>query len=100
HLAGTRQWRRGHPMLPADAQLISVDDHLIEPPHTWVSRLPAKYRSIGPRIERRDDGRDVWRYEDQAVPVMPRTVRLLPGVEEHPNAANFDEMRAGCYEPG
>ena len=87
-------------MLPNDAKLISVDDHIIEPPDTWVSRLPAKYQSVGPRIEsRQSDGRDVWRFENQEVPVMPRTVRLLPGVDEHRDAANFDEMRPGCYDP-
>ena len=31
-------------MLPEDAKLISVDDHLIEPANTWTSRLPAKYQ--------------------------------------------------------
>ena len=25
-------------------KLLSVDDHLIEPPHVWTDRLPAKYR--------------------------------------------------------
>jgi predicted TIM-barrel fold metal-dependent hydrolase len=84
-------------MLPKDAKLISVDDHLIEPPDTWSSRLPAKYQGIGPRIERRGDGREVWRYEKQEVPNSPRVVRLLPHVEEHADAANFDEMRPGCY---
>ena len=33
--------------------IISVDDHVIEPATVWSDRLPAKYRDIGPRIERR-----------------------------------------------
>jgi predicted TIM-barrel fold metal-dependent hydrolase len=86
-------------MLTADTKLISVDDHVIEPPHTWADRLPARYRDRGPRIERRADGRQAWRYEDQEVPIMPSTVRHLPGVTPHPSAANFDEMRPGCYDP-
>ena len=32
--------------------IVSVDDHVIEPPSLWVSRLPAKYRDVGPRVER------------------------------------------------
>ena len=32
-------------------RIISVDDHVVEPPELWSSRLPAKYRDIGPRIE-------------------------------------------------
>ena len=86
-------------MLSPDTKLISVDDHVIEPPHTWIDRMPARYRDVGPRIERRDDGREVWRYEEQEVPIMPSTVRHLPGVTPHPTAANFEEMRPGCYDP-
>ena len=37
-------------MLPADVRAISVDDHIIEPPHLWQTRLPAKYRDVGPRV--------------------------------------------------
>jgi predicted TIM-barrel fold metal-dependent hydrolase len=33
--------------------IVSVDDHVIEPATVWTDRLPAKYREIGPRIERR-----------------------------------------------
>jgi predicted TIM-barrel fold metal-dependent hydrolase len=86
-------------MLASDTRLISVDDHVIEPPSAWTDRLPARYRDVGPRIEKRADGRDVWRYEKQEVPVMPSTVRHLPGVTPHRDAANFDEMRPGCYDP-
>jgi predicted TIM-barrel fold metal-dependent hydrolase len=86
-------------MLTPDTKLISVDDHVIEPPHTWLDRLPSQYRDRAPRIERRPDGREVWRYEDQVVPISPGTVRHLPGITPHSEAANFDEMRAGCYDP-
>ena len=30
--------------------IISVDDHVIEPPHVWQSRLPSRYADIGPRV--------------------------------------------------
>lgn len=87
-------------MLTADTKLISVDDHVIEPPSTWVDRVPAKHRDAAPRIVVRDDGREIWRYEDQAVPIMPATVRFRPEVtERHREAANFEEMLPGCYEP-
>ena len=33
--------------------IISVDDHVVEPPHVWSTWLPARYRDRGPRIERR-----------------------------------------------
>ena len=37
-------------------KIISVDDHVVEPPHVWQTWLPAKFREAGPRIERRGIG--------------------------------------------
>jgi hypothetical protein len=31
--------------------IVSMDDHVVEPPDLWSSRLPAKYKEEGPRIE-------------------------------------------------
>jgi len=33
-------------------RIISVDDHIMEPPNVWQDRLPEKYRSVGPRMVR------------------------------------------------
>ena len=33
--------------------IISLDDHVIEPPNVWTDRLPSKYAGIGPRVERK-----------------------------------------------
>ena len=30
--------------------IVDVDAHVVEPPDVWTSRLPAKYRDVGPRI--------------------------------------------------
>ena len=38
--------------MPTIPRIISVDDHVVEPPDLWSSRLPAKYRDRGPRVER------------------------------------------------
>ena len=35
--------------------LISVDDHILEPPNLWVDRVAAKDRDRAPHME--DDGR-------------------------------------------
>lgn len=32
--------------------IISVDDHVIEPPHLWQTWLPAAFRDRGPRVVR------------------------------------------------
>jgi hypothetical protein len=67
---------------------ISVDDHVVEPPHVWQDRLPSRMRAQGPRVERAqwgdfsldgpgatysggmtDDGTwgDYWLYEDRLI---------------------------------
>ena len=33
-------------------RIISMDDHVIEPPHVWQTRLPAKHRGHGPPVVR------------------------------------------------
>ena len=38
--------------MPTIPRIISVDDHVVEPPDLWTARLPAKYRDRGPRVER------------------------------------------------
>ncbi len=37
-------------------KIISVDDHVVEPPHVWQTWLPAKWRERGPRVERKKWG--------------------------------------------
>ena len=34
-------------------RIVSVDDHVVEPPHVWQTWLPSKFKEAGPRIERR-----------------------------------------------
>jgi hypothetical protein len=30
--------------------IVDLDAHVVEPPDVWTSRLPARYRELGPRI--------------------------------------------------
>jgi len=87
-------------MLPADTRCVSVDDHIIEPPHLWQSRLPARLRERGPRVVELDDGTEAWCYEDEIVQTARGSTRTLPGFVDEPRSiARFSEMRRGCYEP-
>jgi predicted TIM-barrel fold metal-dependent hydrolase len=100
-------------------KIISVDDHVIEPPRVWQDRLPQKYREIGPRIERKrvenlqfngttytfdlvDEGgveADFWVYEDLIIPHR-RIIAAVgyPRDEVTLTPITYDEMRPGCYE--
>ena len=33
-------------------RIVSVDDHVVEPPDVWSTRLPARFRDRGPRVVR------------------------------------------------
>jgi predicted TIM-barrel fold metal-dependent hydrolase len=100
-------------------RIISVDDHVVEPANLWSSRLPAKYRDVGPRVEmlpmgtpKLDGGGYIeapgtegkpiawWFYEDHRYSVK----RLIAAAGYDPDeiglqGVTFDEMRPGCWQP-
>ena len=40
-----------------DMVLVSIDDHMIEPPDMYKNHVPAKYADDVPKVIRNDDGR-------------------------------------------
>jgi predicted TIM-barrel fold metal-dependent hydrolase len=79
--------------------LVSVDDHVIEPPHVWTDRLAARYHDVCPRMVTTDTG-EVWRYEDKEVPTSGLSVAAGKRKEEFsPAPVSFAEMRPGAYDP-
>ncbi len=79
--------------------LVSVDDHVIEPPHVWTDRLPARYHDVCPHMVITDQG-EVWRYEDKEVPTSGLSVAAGKRKEEFsPDPVPFAEMRPGAYDP-
>src|SRR5262245_64700448 len=85
--------------IPPRDWLISVDDHVIEPPHVWLDRLPSRYRDVAPRMDRGERGA-VWRYEDVVVPTAGLSVAAGKAKEEFSlEPVSFDEMREGAYAP-
>jgi predicted TIM-barrel fold metal-dependent hydrolase len=100
-------------------KIVSVDDHVIEPPHVWQQYIAPQYRDRAPRVERipcahmgyvggvfsfeaGDEGPpcDWWRFEDL---LIPRTrVESAVGYDRSDvtiTPTTFEEMRQGCYEP-
>ena len=45
--------------------LISVDDHLVEPPDMFDGRLPKSLQSQAPRLIINERGHQVWTFDDQ-----------------------------------
>jgi predicted TIM-barrel fold metal-dependent hydrolase len=89
--------------LTDDIRIISVDDHVIEPPNVWVDRLPAKFQEAGPHIEKNANGTDDWVWEGRRYPVQlmgsPRTRHFKSdGTGEEVHSRGYDEMIEGCYD--
>jgi predicted TIM-barrel fold metal-dependent hydrolase len=85
-------------------QLISVDDHLVEPPHVWQDRLPAAYREAGPRIVREEiegaEPADVWHYEGRRYQQIGLNAVAGKRPEEYgTEPLRYTDMIPGCYEP-
>jgi predicted TIM-barrel fold metal-dependent hydrolase len=79
--------------------LISVDDHLVEPPHLFESRLPARLQPYAPRVEVDDEGMEYWSYDGQRhYKVGLNAVVGRPREELSFEPTRFDEMRRGAWD--
>ena len=79
--------------------LISVDDHVIEPSHVWETRLPSRYRDIGPRL-RTDESGEAWFFEGKRIATSGLSAAAGKDREEFsPLPITYEEMRPGCYDP-
>src|SRR5262245_10706591 len=55
-------------MRPDDLIMVSVDDHLVEPPSMFDAHIPARFKDRAPKVVRRDDGSDVWVFNGSEIP--------------------------------
>src|SRR5438270_6321786 len=87
-------------MRAEDLILVSVDDHVVEPPNMWDDvDVPAKYRDEAPRVIHKDDGTDVWVYQGIEIPnIGLNAVAGRPPEEYGMEPTSFDEIRQGCYD--
>jgi predicted TIM-barrel fold metal-dependent hydrolase len=82
-----------------DMIFISVDDHVVEPPHLFDGRLPQRYVDRAPSVVRTDRGDDVWQFDGKQIPnIGLNAVAGRPKEEYGVNPTAFDEMRPGCYD--
>ncbi|BBZ68163.1 amidohydrolase [Mycolicibacterium insubricum] len=82
-----------------DMILISVDDHIIEPPDMFKNHLPAKYADDAPRLVHNPDGSDTWQFRDTVIPnVALNAVAGRPKEEYGLEPQGLDEIRKGCYD--
>ena len=82
-----------------DLVLVSIDDHVVEPPNMFDGRLAAKYVDDAPRVVKDDNGVDRWMYRGNQTGVVGlNAVVSWPKTEWGFDPAGFDEMRPGSYD--
>jgi predicted TIM-barrel fold metal-dependent hydrolase len=79
--------------------VISVDDHLVEPPDMFEGRLPDRFADLAPRIVENEHGHQLWEFDGQRYTQVgmnavagrrPESVTLEP--------TRFEDMRRGCWD--
>jgi predicted TIM-barrel fold metal-dependent hydrolase len=82
-----------------DLILVSVDDHVVEPPDLFEGHIPDRYADRAPRVEHAADGSDVWRFEGQTIPnIGLNAVAGRPKEEYGIEPTAFDEIRPGTWD--
>ena len=78
--------------------VISVDDHLVEPPDMFEGRLPSSLQPQAPRIVE-VDGKQIWEFDGglyTQVGMNALAGRRLETVKLEP--FRFEHMRRGCFD--
>jgi len=82
-----------------DLILVSVDDHVVEPPNVFEGRLAKKYRDVAPQFVTREDGTSAWRYGDEEIGnIALNAVSGRPPEEYGMEPTSFDQLRPGCFD--
>jgi predicted TIM-barrel fold metal-dependent hydrolase len=83
---------------PVRFTVISVDDHLMEPPETFEGRLPRKLQDRAPRVVETEEGHQVWSLEGRPYfQVGFMCVAGRPREDHRVEPARYDEVRPGCW---
>jgi predicted TIM-barrel fold metal-dependent hydrolase len=79
-------------------RLISADGHLMEAPDLWISRAPAKYRDMVPRIERFPEG-DGWTVPGETPKFGFNWVTCAGRRPDQMGRwCRFEDINPGCYD--
>ncbi len=83
-----------------DMVLVSIDDHMIEPPGMYKNHVPAKWADVAPKVVRNDRGIDEWVFQGERTSTpfgMAATVGW-PHEEWGFNPGAYSELRPGCFD--
>ena len=83
-------------MLPPHAPLVSINDHVVEPPDVWTSRMPASIRDAAPQVVR-DDAGERWVIGSESLSVPSLSVLAADGVTRP--APRVADMLPAVFDP-
>ena len=84
-----------------DMIIISIDDHVIEPPDMFDAHVPARYRDQAPKLVRDEKGFDTWVFEGEGVGMVGLNATVSwPKEEWGMDPSSLAEMRTGAYLVG
>jgi predicted TIM-barrel fold metal-dependent hydrolase len=79
--------------------ILSIDDHLVEPPDMFDRHVPAKYASQAPKLVTDTDGLQKWMFQNTTMGVMGlNSVVSWPKEELDRDPSTLSEMRPGAYD--
>lgn len=85
--------------LPLKYGLISVDDHVVETPDVWTSRVASSLKSRVPHLERQTDGTDRWVMDGNVLAGghAARAAAFMPDRNHEPD--RWDNVPPAAYLP-
>ena len=79
--------------------MISVDDHVLEPPTVWQDRVPAALRDRAPKLVRDAEG-EAWVYDGRRFNTFGLSATAGKSREQFSaDPVSYEDMRPGCYDP-
>src|SRR5258708_39495162 len=79
--------------------LVSVDDHVVEPPDVWEGRVPKKYVDRAPKVVTLENGAQAWEFAGKrSANSGLNAVVGRPPQDYGMDAQAFVDMRSGCYD--
>ena len=83
-----------------DMILVSIDDHVIEPPDMFERHVPERWKGEAPRVETTAQGIDAWVFQgvETSTPFGMCAVVSLPKQDWGFDPGSFSEIRPGCYD--
>jgi predicted TIM-barrel fold metal-dependent hydrolase len=83
-----------------DMILVSIDDHMVEPPDMFKNHVPAKWHDELPKVVRNEQGVDEWVFQGQktATPFGMAATVGWPKEEWGFNPGAYSELRPGCFD--